>query len=177
MTREAHTPSFRTARRDEAEAIAALVNSAYRGDESRRGWTTEADLLEGRRIDRAGIEELIDATDSVVLLCLGGEEIVGSVHLERTGTSAYLGLLVVRPGLQGAGIGKKLLSAAEEFVRREWAARKMWMTVITLRDELIAFYGRRGYARTGRVKPLPLESGLSVALIDGLELEVLEKAL
>src|SRR5438876_243583 len=93
--------SFRQARREEARLIANLVNSAYRGDSSRLGWTTEADLLDGQRTDEAEVRGLIEAEGSMILLCLQGAEVIGSVHLQKMDTAAYLGMLVVRPGLQG----------------------------------------------------------------------------
>jgi GNAT superfamily N-acetyltransferase len=168
---------FRTAVAPDAGVVADLVNSAYRGDSSRAGWTTEADLLEGRRTNETEIRRLIEANGSIVLLCLQGEEIIGSVHLKIQDEGAYLGLLVVKPGLQGLGIGKRFMEAAEDVVRREWAATKMTMTVISVRHELIAFYERRGYLRTGRLIPFPSDAGLSVALVEGLEFEELEKTL
>lgn len=170
------TLSFRPARVEEAEAVAALVNSAYRGEESRAGWTTEADFLEGRRTDSWEIRGLIERPESLVLLCERDGETVGCVHLRREGDAAYLGMLVVKPALQTAGIGKELMAESERFVRREWGARAITMSVLTLRPELIAFYERRGYRRTGRRIPFPPVS-LSTPLVGGLEFEVLEKRL
>lgn len=172
------TPAFRKAVPEEAGVIAGLVNSAYRGEESRAGWTTEADLLEGRRTDEAEIRRLITNEGSVVLVADAGGEIVASVHLKREdGDGAYLGLLVVKPVLQGAGIGKAFMQAAEDLVRTEWGTKRMTMTVISLRGELIAFYERRGYRRTGRLLPFPEDPGLSVALVKNMMFEVLEKDL
>lgn len=161
--------SFRFAKPGEARVIADLVNSAYRGDSSRAGWTTEADLLEGLRTDEAGVRKLIDEPDSMILLCVQREQIVGSVHLREENAGAYLGLFVVKPSMQGAGIGSMFMRAAEEIVRSEWGAKRMTMSVISVRHELIAFYQRRGYQRTGRTQPFPTDAGLSVALVQGLE--------
>ncbi len=170
--------SFRRAGGEAAEAISNLVNSAYRGDSSRAGWTTEADLLEGQRTDESDVRALIEADDSMILLCLRDDEIVGSVHLKKVDEeTAYLGMFVVNPGLQGAGIGKQFLQAAETSARQAWGISKMTMTVITLRHELIAFYERRGYRRTGQFIPFPAESGASVPRVANLRLEKLEKDL
>jgi ribosomal protein S18 acetylase RimI-like enzyme len=168
---------FRKAVTEDAATVADLVNSAYRGDSSRAGWTTEADLLEGRRTDEAEVRRLISSDGSMILLCIRGQEIIGSVHLKRQDDGAYLGLLVVKPVLQGAGIGKRFMQAAEHAVRDEWGAVRMTMTVISIREELIAFYERRGYRRTGRLLPFPKDAGLSVARVPGLMFEVLEKGL
>lgn len=169
--------SFRKAYIEDAGMIADLVNSAYRGDSSRLGWTTEADLLDGQRTNEAEIRNLIEAEESLILLCLRDTEVIGSVHLRKTDTSAYLGMLVVKPNLQGAGIGKHFMLAAENLVRQEWGSTKMWMTVITIRQELVAFYERRGYRRTGQVKPFPAHADNGIPCVEGLQLEVLEKDL
>jgi len=168
---------FRTASNADAEAIAELVNSGYRGEVSRAGWTTEADYLIGKRTDTEEVAALIAAPDAVLLLCIRDDELAGSVHLQRSDDSAYLGMFVVKPTLQDRGIGKRFMQAAEEFVKRHWQARRMEMTVITFRLELIAYYERRGYRRTGVYKPFPLDDRRSTAVVDGLQFEVLEKNL
>ena len=137
-------------------AIVDLVNSAYRGETSRAGWTTEADLLGGQRTDAAGVAGLIDAPDGVLLTLRSGASLSACVHLEkRPGALCYLGMLTVRPDLQSAGIGRRLLAAAEEFARREFGAATIEMTVIDVRTELIDWYRRRGYESTGEIRPFP----------------------
>jgi len=168
--------SFRPAVAAEAATLAALINSAYRGESSRAGWTTEADFLEGIRTDEDEMRRLIEGDGSVVLLCVRDTEIVGCVHLRRDGDSAYLGMFVVRPDLQGGGLGTRFMQAAEDLVRREWGAKRMTMTVISIRDELIAFYERRGYRRTARFTPFPPDAR-STPLVEGLRFEELEKHL
>jgi len=153
------------------------VNSAYRGDSSRVGWTTEADLLEGKRTNEREVLGLIETAGSMILLCLQGDEITGSVHLEKRDTACYLGLFVVRPERQNTGIGKQFIQAAEDFAQQEWGITKMTMTVISVRRELIAYYERRGYRRTGEIRPFPTEAGLSVAKVQGLQFQVLAKDL
>jgi ribosomal protein S18 acetylase RimI-like enzyme len=168
---------FRKAADSDAQSIADLVNSGYRGDASRAGWTTEADYLIGTRTDVNEVRALIAGRDTAILLCLMSDELVGSVHLQHTGDAAYLGMFVVKPALQGQGIGKHFLQASEAFVQNEWQVRRIQMTVITLRHELIAYYERRGYRRTGIFKPFPIEDKRSTALVDELKFEVLEKQL
>jgi ribosomal protein S18 acetylase RimI-like enzyme len=169
--------TFRKAQPTDAESIAALVNSAYRGEHSKRGWTTEAELLDGSRTDTHEVQQLISQSGSIILLCLQGSKILGSVHVEQAGDHADLGMFVVEPSLQGQGVGKRLLALAEQTAQQEWAATRMVMVVITLRHELIAFYQRRGYRRTGICKPFPVNPEVWMPKVSGLQLEVLEKDL
>jgi ribosomal protein S18 acetylase RimI-like enzyme len=171
--------TFRRAGTADAEAIAALVNSAYRGDSSRAGWTTEADLLGGQRTDTEEIAQLITREGSALLLCQRAGTIIGSVHVERVDEmTAYLGMLVIKPLLQGQGLGRSLTEEAERFVRAEWGAARMQMQVITLREELIAWYERRGYRRTGETKPFPAtDPRFGLPRVQGLVFGVLEKRL
>lgn len=171
------TLTFRIADKNDAPAITALVNSAYRGDSSRAGWTTEADLLTGVRVNPEDVRELIETEDSFILLCLRDGNIVGSVNLLKTEDAAYLGMFAVNPELQGGGIGKQFMQAAEELAKQRWHAKKMWMTVITTRHELIAYYERRGYQRTGRIKPFPAEVPDECRLVKDIQMEELEKIL
>lgn len=171
--------AFRIAGRADVQAIVALVNSAYRGDSSRAGWTTEADILGGQRTDETEILGLIGATGSVFLLCLRGGELTGSAHVQRIdAVMAYVGMLVIKPVLQGQGLGRRSINEAERFARTEWSTMKMQMQVITLRHELIAYYERCGYRRTGEIRPFPAtDPRFGLPKVDGLEFEVLEKTL
>jgi len=168
---------FRPAVISDAPEIADLVNSCYRGDSSRAGWTTEADLLDGTRTNAAEIQAFIEHPDTVILICVDRTGIVGSVNVERHGSSAYLGMFVVKPTLQGAGLGRRVIQAAEDYARDEWQSAKMTMTVITRRSELIAYYERRGYRRTGELKPFKSDDVHGIPRVDGIELEILEKEL
>jgi len=136
-------------------ALVALVNSAYRGDESRQGWTTEADLLEGIRTDAESLEEMLRNPAVVILTCRNpAGELLGCVYLEKKANTLYLGMLSVRPGLQTQGIGKRLLQAGEDYARQHQCT-SVTMTVISVRHELIAWYERRGYQLTGETEPFP----------------------
>ena len=147
----------RLARLEDAPSIVALVNSAYRGDSSRAGWTTEADLLGGQRTDEAAIRDFIAGAPQQRMLV--HEHADGALHacvqLQNRGDYAYLGMLTIRPTLQAAGLGRELLAAAEHDVRTHWGISRMVMTVIEQRGELIAWYERRGYARTGETAEFP----------------------
>ena len=161
----------------EAAPIAALVNCAYRGESSKQGWTTEADLLDGTRTNKADIEGLIAKEGSMILLCIEGAEIIGCAHLELRGTACELGMLVVKPGLQDRGIGKQIMQAAEKTARETWKMKKITMSVISVRRELIEFYERRGYQRTGRKKPFVADDTHGFPKSQPIEFEVLEKTL
>lgn len=161
----------------DAAEIAALVNICYRGETSRQGWTTEADILSGLRTNVEEVSHLIAGDLSIILLCKLGPQIVGSVCIERQGANAHLGLFVVKPGLQGQNIGKQLLNFAEETALQYWQAGKMVMSVISCRHELIAFYERRGYQRTQIFREFPLNPELWQPQVADLQLEILEKPL
>jgi ribosomal protein S18 acetylase RimI-like enzyme len=169
--------TYRSATTHDIDTLADLVNSAYRGDSSRTGWTTEADLLGGQRTDRDEIRDLIATPNSVILLGKQDGKILASMHLQQEGSSAYLGMFAIRPGYQGAGIGKQCLQQAESYAQQQWGAAAMLMTVITLRTELIAYYERRGYRRTGKLKPFPDSPRFGIPKVAGLQLVVLEKVL
>ncbi|ARU32206.1 GNAT family N-acetyltransferase [Sulfuriferula sp. AH1] len=169
--------TFRLATAQDIDPLADLVNSAYRGDSSRAGWTTEANLLGGQRTDSDEIRSLLETTGSTILIGMQGKDIIASLHLQQDGTRAYLGMFAIRPDLQGAGIGKHCLQQAEHHARQRWGASTMLMTVITLRHELIAYYERRGYRHTGILKPFPTSPRFGIPKVDGLELMVLEKVL
>ena len=169
--------TFRKAASVEAEAIVTLVNSAYRGESSKQGWTTEADLLDGTRTNEADIENLIAQKGSMILLCLEGTDIIGCAHLEFAGTECRLGMLVVKPGLQSRGIGKRLMQAAEGIAGKTRGVRTITMSVISVRHELIAFYERRGYRCTGRRKPFVADDTHGFPKSRTIEFEVLEKKL
>jgi ribosomal protein S18 acetylase RimI-like enzyme len=160
-------------------ALVALVNSAYRGDSSKAGWTTEADLLDGQRVDVEGLTQTIARPGNVILLHERSDVLVACVHLERTDEeNCYLGMLTTRPTTQGAGLGRQMLEAAERWAVKHWSSRTMHMTVIVQRTELIAWYERRGYRRTGERKPFPYgDQRFGLPRRDDLAFEVLRKSL
>lgn len=159
---QASSPSsqveFRYAEAADVPAIVALVESAYRGDASRVGWTTEADLLGGQRTDVDDITSILAEPDTSLLLVLEGGVILGCVLMRREPDGLYVGMLAVRPQLQARGLGRRLLAEAEARGRREFGARHARMTVIEQRRDLIAWYQRRGYVDTGHTEPFPYDN-------------------
>lgn len=164
---------FRAARYDDVDAIVGLVDSAYRGESSRAGWTTEADLLDGQRTDAREVSALLARPGSLILLAEAasdgaapdgaahdgavepGVDLVGCCHLERRGAdTAYFGMFAVAPRRQAGGLGRSLLGAARDRAA-EWGCREMRMTVIRQREDLIAWYARHGFEPTGETEPFP----------------------
>ncbi|MBA8889196.1 SUF system NifU family Fe-S assembly protein [Dokdonella fugitiva] len=171
-------PAFRAAVAADVDAIVDLVQSAYRGEGSKQGWTTEADMLDGQRTDPAGVAALLTTPGSLVLLAESAGRLLACAHVERQGDAAYFGMFSVSPQLQGGGIGRAMLGEAERIARDEWGCREMQMTVISIRDELIAWYERRGYRRTGQYKPFPYgDERFGVPKRDDLRFELLVKVL
>ncbi len=168
---------FIQAHSSQAKEINELVNSAYRGEGSKRGWTTEADLLGGQRTDTNAIQELIDRENSVVLIAENENSgnIEGCVHLEKQDVKCYLGMLTVKPTLQGKGLGGMLLEEAEAFAQF-WDCSDLYMTVIAQRKELVTWYEKRGYRNTGETKPFPYgDERFGVPKVEDLHFVVLEK--
>jgi GNAT superfamily N-acetyltransferase len=148
--------SFAVATPDDVAAVVALVESAYRGDASRAGWTTEADLLDGQRTDAEAVAALAASATSQLLLARDEHgELVACCQLERRDDVSYFGMFAVRPGRQGSGLGRAVLAEAERQAREDWGATTMEMTVIAQRRDLIAWYVRHGYAETSETVPFP----------------------
>ena len=174
---------FRAATLDDIPALVSLITSAYRGEVSKQGWTTEADLLDGNRIDADVLRHDIERPRSRVLIAERPGEadaagVLACAHVCEEGNAGYFGMFSVRPDLQGGGVGKAVMAEAERIVRDDWALPAMRMTVIDVRDELIAWYERRGYYRTGIKKPFPYgDARYGIPKRDDLRFEVLEKIL
>ena len=155
--------------------LVTLINSAYRGEFSKKGWTTEADLLAGeKRTDIATLSKLITAPGAIMLKYETGEKLItGCVYLQKQDRGLYLGMLTVSPELQAAGIGKQLLLAAELYAKNN-ECPVIFMNVISLRTELIEWYTRRGYCLTGEKKPLPDDKRFGIPT-QPIEFAIMEK--
>ncbi|WP_256645277.1 GNAT family N-acetyltransferase [Thermomonas paludicola] len=171
-------PTFRNATEDDLAALVALVTCSYRGDTSRAGWTTEADLLDGNRIDADVLRADLQRPLSRVVVMEESAALVACAHVCADGDAGYFGMFAVAPERQGSGIGKQLLAECERIAGDDWQLPAMRMTVIDVRDELIAFYQRRGYRRTGVFKPFPYgDARFGLPKRADLRFEVLEKRL
>ena len=167
---------FRTAGLGDVEALGRLVQAAYRGEDSLRGWTSEAAMLDGQRTDADALADMITRPGSRIVIADDGG-LAGCCHLAIDAGSAYLGLLSVWPDGQARGVGRSLVEHAEHLAR-DAQARRIWMTVIRQRRELIAWYARRGYHPTGETQPFPYgDPRFGVPKRPDLEFVVLEKRL
>lgn len=166
--------NLRIADENDAGAIAVLVNRAYRPAPHEAGWTHESSLVSGKRISAAQVLSLFGEKSLVLLLCTE-REIVACVHVQAGAAEAYIGMLATDPAQQAAGIGKQLLEHAERYAAEEFGSSKFRMSVLSARPELLAFYERRGYVRTGEVQDFPLSAGVGEPLLDGIKLLSLVK--
>lgn len=161
--------TIRPATLDDLPALHPVVERAYRGDTARAGWTHEADLItEGERTDLETLRSLVQTPTSRLLIARDGDAVIGCVNVQDRGDGiAYLGLLCVDPLLQAGGIGRKLTAAAEATARSDFGAHQIEMTVIEQRAELIAWYERLGYARSGERRdfPIAMEPPLFMAVL------------
>lgn len=140
----------------DAPALKALLEAAYRGDSARAGWNHEADILDDERIERDELDALLADPAVNILTARDSDALIGCVAVTRKDARlAYLGMLCVLPTLQSGGLGRRLLDAAEDHARA-LGIPAMEMTVIDSRETLIAWYERRGYARTGEARPFPV---------------------
>ena len=160
----------------DAAELSALINSAYRGETSKKGWTTEADLLEGTRTSEEELISIIASSNHYLLKFIRDEKIIGSVLLIAKKEVLYLGMLTVSPELQNSGIGKQLLQAAEQLAQQLELSR-IQMTVIGIRKELLAWYMRNGYEDTGVREPFPFGEDDKALTSEPLDFIVLEKKL
>ena len=171
---------FKTATTTNADQISQLVNSAYRGDSSKAGWTTEADLLDGQRTDPTSIEQTILTPNNSIELALdeNTNELMGVVHLKHDDDETlYFGMLTVKPNSQAQGLGKKLLEHVETYAQKNNFTR-LRISVLHLRPELIAYYERRGFKATGEFIPFPENDPLhGIPKVKGLKLLEFVKSL
>lgn len=161
---------------ENANEITNLVNSAYRGETSKKGWTTEANILEGTRITETELSETLSDANNTILVYQENNTIIGTVLLTNKTTELYLGMLTISPELQNTGLGKKLLQAAEDFALA-LNLPKITMTVISIREELIAWYQRNGYSDTGKREAFPAAFDDVVLHHEPLEFMIIEKIL
>lgn len=163
---------IRLARPSDASELAALIHAAYREDAA-GGWTTEADLIHGERISSSEIVDLIHESQSWVFL-LEDKKIEACVHLKQESDEEfYFGMLAVRPHRQGEGLGRRLLKELEAFCRQR-GGKGLRLTVISLRDELISYYQKLGFEKTGRFQEFPFPA---LAKVPGVVLMEMRKAL
>jgi len=159
---------------EDVSPLNQLINSAYRGESSKKGWTTEANILDGKRTTEDELIAIIEDKKNTILIYEENNQIIGCVLLKEKENELYLGMLTVSPELQNSGIGKKLMQQAEVFAS-DLGLPKIVMTVITVREELISWYKRKGFVDTGLREPFPTSDVFSQTTKEPLEFMVLEK--
>ncbi len=160
------------ARIDDAESISMLINQAYRGKE---GWTRETEIVQGERSSINDIEELIKNPKSHLFVVIVNRSVAACICVEEKDNQAYVGTFAVNPALQNQGIGKQVLTLAENYAVNQLGAIKLIMVVISQRKELISFYERRGYKKTGEISEYPVHLNVGIPRVEGLTIECLEK--
>ena len=166
--------SLRTASESDAVEIATLVNRAYRPAPHERRWTHEADLISGPRTSTAQVLSLFEP-ESCILALSAGSKIVACVHLLNEKSSVYIGMLATDPALQAQGLGKQMLTHAEQYAMEHFNASVFKMSVLSSRPELLEFYQRRGYVCTGEIEDYPVSAGVGQPIIDGIQVVALSK--
>jgi GNAT superfamily N-acetyltransferase len=167
--------TIRTAIASDAHAVARLVNSAYRPVIGAGGWTHESDLVAGDRTSPEQVTALIRKPNTVLLIGLVRNEIAASALIEQAGRISLIGMLAVQPVQQATGIGKRILAEAEHYAITHFGAEMLRMNVLSTRSELLAFYVRRGYCRTGVLLDYPNNTDVGTPKRDDLKIVVLEK--
>ncbi len=169
--------SVRRATVEDISKIVTLVESVYRGESATAGWTSESDILDGQRTDRAMIAEMLNETDSYIFVVDQDEHsLSASVHLKKENQFGYIGMVSVSTKVQNQGLGKKLLWFCEDQIK-QWGLQKAKITVIHTRLELIAWYERFGFVRNGVSHPFPEDPRFGKPKVQGLTLVELEKSL
>ncbi|MDB5870234.1 MAG: family N-acetyltransferase [Polaromonas sp.] len=158
----------------DADEISTLVNRAYRPAPYERSWTHEADLVSGTRTSTKQVLSLFVPQSCILVLCTG-PKFVACVHLQREESSVYIGMLATDPALQAQGLGKQMLLHAEQHALEHFNISTFKMSVLSSRLELMAFYERRGYVRTGEVEGYPVSAGVGRPLVEGLQVVALSK--
>ena len=160
------------ATRSQSQAICDLVNLTYRGEV---GWTRETHIIEGNRTSRQEVELALSNPNACFLVINQPAMLVSCIYVAREETHAYIGFFSVHPDLQGRGLGKHVLKQAELFAAEQMKANRLIMFVVSQRPELIAFYERLGYSRTGQIEDYPVQMGIGMPKATGLTIEYLEK--
>ncbi len=167
---------FRNATAADAPVLVDLIRSAYRGAASQHGWTSEADFVGGDRIDQSGVRELIDAPGSMMLILTDGMSVVACCQLEDRGHGiVYFGTFAVDPGVQARGVGRRVLAEAERTATTRYGATRLKISVLDRQAQLISYYERQGFHRTGETGAFPSDPIFARPLVEDLYFVYLEK--
>ena len=161
-----------TAQIEDIDEINQLVNLSYRGTE---GWTRETEMVAGERSTPDEVSTYLSDPDAHLLVVKENNKIIACICVEQKKQDAYIGYFAVSPSYQGQGLGKQVLSKAEQYAANQLGLKTLRMVVISQRKELISFYERRGYRRTGEVAAYPVHLDVGIPSVEGLTIEYLEK--
>lgn len=177
MSLSVTSPKIRLATKNDIDKIVQLVESVYRGESSKKGWTTEADLIDGQRTDRRMIAEMMNEPGNEFYVIDASQiSLAASVHLKKEADHGYIGMVSVSTDFQNQKLGKKLLIFCEEKIK-SWGFEKAKITVLNVREELIAWYVRFGYKHSGDALDFPSDPRFGIPKIKNLKLVELEKNL
>lgn len=169
---------FRLAAPADVESLVRLIRSAYRGESSRQGWTSEADLVGGDRISAEQVLAMIEGPDSIMLVFDEGDSIIACCHVEDRGSNlAYFGTFAVAPTEQGVGLGRRVLAEAERSAVLRFGSAVLELAVLAQQEKLIAWYERLGFSRSGETRPFPADPEFARPLRNDLYFVVLSKNL
>lgn len=162
--------AMRSAKVSDVPALLQLVEDAYRGGKATVAWKNEHDRVTGPRTSKNELSRYITSTESSILVLESGNgTFAGCVCVEKQGADAHIGLLAVNPSFQNQGVGRRLLEDAESYGQAQFGCTSGVMWVLSGRDELLEFYRRRGYEKTGETVPFPAEE-YGVTLLKGAPL-------
>ena len=164
--------TFEPASIDDAESINMLINRAYRGEE---GWTRETEIVEGERSSVNDVKELIQNPKAHLFITVINGTVAACICVEEKASEAYIGTFAVHPAFQNQGIGKKVLNLAEKYAANQLGSQKLLMVVISQRKELISFYERCGYRKTGEISEYPVHLNVGIPAVEGVTIDLLEK--
>ncbi len=170
--------AFRVATTEDVDALVSLINRAYRPDSEHAGWTHEADIVSGNRVNAEQVIQVTHKDHSALLVAVINHQLCACVQVEKLDTmSSSIGMLAVDPIFQGTGTGKAVLKYAEQYAITTFHSQRFIMYVVSLRRELIEFYLRRGYQRTGEIMDYPTDAQVGIPKFNEMTIEVLEKVI
>jgi ribosomal protein S18 acetylase RimI-like enzyme len=170
---------IRDAAPSDIPALHGLIESAYRGEASRAGWTTEADLLGGQRTDPEELADILADPRQAMLTAWDGDRLTACVRIQNLAKDVgHFGMLSVAPTLQSSGLGRRMVAAAEAALAERFGVGWINISVFPQRGTLIAWYERLGYRDTGETLPFPYDDPrLGAPLRDDLYFIVMAKGL
>lgn len=171
--------NFRTASADDASALQRLIQAAFRAEDSRQGWVADTALNARFTIDIAHIAKTITEPDSDFLIASNkAGDIVATIAVsKRDPDHARIFMLAVDQRWQQGGLGRQVLAYAEQYCQRTWGVTRLGLDALSTRQELISWYLRRGYLKTGEMKPFPRDAYSDLDLPEDLVFVQFEKSI